>query len=767
MEKLIYDPLLPPPLLAALWALACAACLVYIAWRPTRIALPRRMLLAVLHFLPFAAVLFILHRPTWVRYGGEEGKRPILSVLVDSSASMAAEDAGAGRSRYAAARQIVDDCRRAWNADFELRLSSFDKMPKPWDEKLAQPNGSVTNIEAAVEAAAKETPTAALALVLTDGIHNAASSDLVAAARSARAAGLPVYTHTLGSNLTVRDIGVVLSNSEELAFVRQRARIPVNITQIGYDNTEVEIHLMQGLVSVEKKKVRFEAGTPEVVVDFFVTRDDPGLYTYEVGIKPQKGEAITTNNYRRMSVRVVNERVRILLAEGKPYWDSKFLVRLLRRDPNVLLSTATHIRADKIIIEPPSPEDGDGKQKVPPLSPPRDPRHPLEDRSFLAQFQVLMLGRDADAFLTVTAIENVRDWVSRSGGHLVCTRGRPMAEQQMSTAMAAMLPVSWKQSGEKKIGVNLTERGRALALFEASDAKGAWKDDPEVLLKSLPSLVTATSIDKERSLTVVLARTQTQENDPMAVLSVQAYGSGKCIVMEGQGMWRWAFRPPGDDIRGEDIYRAFWSNMTRWLAGSSDFLPSQAMALRAGKPLYHSGERPVLYVMLKEAENADKNPATPKDKTPAVSRIDIVRQEPAGGLDKTFQKLSVVSRPMPRDPAMQYVELPELDEGHYQARLANIEPPVEAAFEVLPPLREKFDMRARPEAMAQFSKLTDARALEFNELKDLGKVYGEYIKRNKPSQEIKRPAWDSPYLLLALFAWMTATWTLRRRWGAI
>ena len=45
--------------------------------------------------------------------------------------------------------------------------------------------------------------------------------------------------------------------------------------------------------------------------------------------------------------------------------------------------------------------------------------------------------------------------------------------------------------------------------------------------------------------------------------------------------------------------------MVRWLAGSNEFLPSQNIALRAGKPLYQPGERPVLYVLRREAKETE------------------------------------------------------------------------------------------------------------------------------------------------------------------
>ncbi len=776
MESFVFDPLLPAPLLAALWVLAALAALAYVFWRPTRLPLSKRLALGALHLLPCAGLIVLLYRPSIVTITGSSGGKPVLSVFVDSSASMATDDTESGTDRFRQAVTSIKEHLPAWTKDFEVRLHVFDGAPRSVADaaelERVPPNGSSTDLAAAVQAGIAENPKPAIALLISDGIHNA-SSDLQAAARSARAAGVPFFTCAIGSDVAVKDIGVVLSGSEELAFVGQKMRIPVTITQTGFDNTTVEAELQREGKIVDKKSVRFEKGAAEVSTEFTVSHDSAGLFVYEIVVPPRKNEAVTSNNRRRMSLRVVNERIAILFLEGKPYWDSKFLVRVLRRDPNVLLTTALQIRGDKVIYEPPNSDDEANAKAAPAASPapsgkppelPRDPVRPLEDRAFLGGFQVVMLGRDADAFLTPAAIENLREWVARSGGHLVCTRGRPVQETTLTPPLAALLPVAWKTDAEKHLQVKLTERGRALALFEAAAASNPdarpQDTDPSIALKSLPSLVTATSVDKERTLTVVLARGEDNSGQPMAILSVQNYGAGKSVVMEGQGMWRWGFRPPDDTLHGEDVFHAFWTNMIRWLAGSNEFLPSQNIVLRPGKPLYQPGERPVLYVLRREAKEAAQGPALTQ---PRSYRIDI-----NGGVEgKPPASTQVIAQPVPREANMFQAELDPLDEGQYTARLVDTTPAVDAAFEVLPPLRERLDLRARPDLLQELSALTDARALDIKEFSTLGTLYRDFVKQHKPGSETKRPAWDQPWILGLFLAGFGLAWWTRRKWGAI
>jgi hypothetical protein len=228
--------------------------------------------------------------------------------------------------------------------------------------------------------------------------------------------------------------------------------------------------------------------------------------------------------------------------------------------------------------------------------------------------------------------------------------------------------------------------------------------------------------------------------------------------MEGQGMWRWGFRSPDDTLHGEDVFRAFWSNMVRWLSGSNEFLPSQNIALRPGKPLYQPGERPVMYVLRREAREGSSALSQPKN-----YRVEIQR----GSEKKDGSAAFAIAQPVPREANMFQAEFEPLDEGQYVARLADTTPAVETAFEILPPLKERLDLRARPDLLQELSQLTDGKAVDIKDLAKLGTFYREFVRQHRPGSELKRPAWDRPWILGLFFAWFAFAWWTRRRWGAI
>src|SRR5947208_7080138 len=113
METLIFDPIFPAPLLAALGVLAALAAVAYALWRPTRLALSKRLTLAALHFVPCAGTILLLFRPSIVTITGSSGGKPALDVFVDSSASMATDDSesenAAGPTRFKQAFASIKD----------------------------------------------------------------------------------------------------------------------------------------------------------------------------------------------------------------------------------------------------------------------------------------------------------------------------------------------------------------------------------------------------------------------------------------------------------------------------------------------------------------------------------------------------------------------------------------------------------------------------------------------------------------------------------
>src|SRR5262245_27435238 len=125
MSSLSFEPLIPLALWVAL-ALAGVALATWYGWKRPGAVTPRRWsTIMALMALGFALVMIILLNPTWVEPIAPPAGKPTLTVLIDSSASMASADLADGQTRYGRAAQIAQACVKDLSNRFDVRVAAF------------------------------------------------------------------------------------------------------------------------------------------------------------------------------------------------------------------------------------------------------------------------------------------------------------------------------------------------------------------------------------------------------------------------------------------------------------------------------------------------------------------------------------------------------------------------------------------------------------------------------------------------------------------
>src|ERR1700723_1953934 len=149
MTDLTFEPLIP----SSLWlALAVAGAVVlawYVLYRPPSVPKARWGIMIVFMSGAFALVLTLLLNPTWAHQVDSSGGKPLVTVLMDDTESMATPDATGGVSRFAAASQAARDIAGSLGADFDVRVETFDQSVKPVDPAdltNMSPTGSSTDV---------------------------------------------------------------------------------------------------------------------------------------------------------------------------------------------------------------------------------------------------------------------------------------------------------------------------------------------------------------------------------------------------------------------------------------------------------------------------------------------------------------------------------------------------------------------------------------------------------------------------------------------
>src|SRR6185436_13462890 len=219
-----FEPLIPSSLWLALALGGAALWIWYARRRPGGISRPRWMGAIGLMGCGIIAALVVLLNPTWVRPIPPPAGKPLLTILVDESASMATPDVQGGGTRYQGASDLAASVAKKLEGEFEVRVKGFaDGISARGIAELPQrkPEGKGTNLAGAVGAALEEDrPRGQAVLLLSDGIQNTGgnASDVLDAVRLAKANGAPVFTKTFGGEGRGWDVAVELRSPQDLSF---------------------------------------------------------------------------------------------------------------------------------------------------------------------------------------------------------------------------------------------------------------------------------------------------------------------------------------------------------------------------------------------------------------------------------------------------------------------------------------------------------------------------------------------------------------------
>ena len=767
MQYVTLEPQIP----LALWvplALAAAALLVaYGLAARDRLSRGRRAGVMALMTVALALPLVILLNPTWLeRIPPPEGK-PVLTILVDYSASMATRDVEGGKTRYELASQYAAEAARELEDRYEVRLRCFadDSSPTSAEDLAARlPDGATTDLaEAILDALDADRPQGQAVMILSDGIHNAPGgwAPLRESVAKAKAMATPLYVKTVGGQTEVRDLEIELDRPrEEVAFVGQSVPVVVSLRTQGSLTGKTRLQLVLGDEVVEQRDVDLTSGG-ETQETFMLTQETSGLHRYEIRAEPLPGEVTPMNNTVGLLVRVIDEPVRVLLLEGKPYWDTKFLIRTLAADRSIELTAVVKLAEGRLLqrqITRVPATGGSTTTDVPAGGAAEEPSDAstlrdeqwairqdaaeiLADAETLASYQVVILGRDAEVFLSDEALLRLEKWLKQRECFLVCFRGQPMS--QIPQRLGRLMPVRWTPSRDPQhFRVKMTDSGRRLRWLPAA------ADDA---LAELPPLATTARIEgREVAGTLATVASGTQErNSP--VISYLRVGMGRVVVVEGAGMWRWAFLPPKDQ-QHDETYGLLWRNLIRWLVTDVELRPSQRMALLPQEISFATTDQAAADLIIREEYLGEKVPEVELSGT-SLTEPRRVTPVPAGSEPGRFR---VVFGPLP--------------EGQYRARVVNAavqDDSAEAAFDVRPS-DEALKVEAKPQEMKiEIAGPSGGEVLEDTDPRSLADRFEQHLVRTRPERMTRTTAWDRWWLLAAALALWGSTWGMRRWSGLV
>ena len=658
---------------------------------------------------------------------------PKLAILIDTSASMARADVMIGQDEPTTRLDAVTD---AWLNDSriaqlrrhaDIELLAFNDQVQPADQQDLQPTGTSTRLYAALERSRADAT-----LILSDGHDTTPAATHATFEQAGR-----LYASPVGTPRSSPDLAIDAWPESDRLFEGQSTTITATLRNRGFDALPAVVELLHNGEVIERSLLKTDSENAKLTYEIKPALK-PGLaveaHQYTVRVRLGEGvEAYTANNQQDLFVQVSRGKVRVLLLEGEPYWDTRSLSRVIGAHPRFDLTAVYGFgerRRSRVLGE--SYEVGS------------DPADQLE------RFDIVVLGRRVDRLVDEGFGKRLIDYV-QDGGAVVFARGQafdtanPLG-RELDTTTQALSPGRWARPiiGAMRVRLN-----------EADDAPSALSElADQAVISRLPGMLAATRIEQRKTASLILLEQQQGDaSPPMAALTTLRVGSGIAMAVLTEGLWRWELLPGiEEDEQAESAYEVFWIRGLQWLASGGDFLPGQDIALEADRLSMTPGQSTTLTISTRyiEADTPDLRLSaigTDGSKTPIPLRSETL----ANRFSASY---------MPSKPGITRFIL----EAPGRPDLIDPDHPLTTSIAVVERSREKRDTAAQPKRLKAITEATGGQCLELDEPEPLIE-YLQTLQMTRGTQDTTAYDFNRWPVFLWIVGCLGLEWVLRRRSG--
>ncbi|MEL7482747.1 MAG: hypothetical protein AAFN41_00195 [Planctomycetota bacterium] len=593
------------PLPGFAWALICVAAvaLAVVSYRGLAGHAARRWLFGGARALLLVALMLLLAGPQLER-ANERTEQDWVIVLADRSVSMSIGDGEAGTTRDDQLREALNAASptlRELSATRRVLALGFDSgvydLDRDEDGMLlaGDADGAQTllgrSLAAALDRAAAR-PVAGV-VILSDG---ATADDIERRSlQRLRSERIPVFAVPLGSRDPVGDLAVASVDAPAAGFVGDRVPVRVQLGRFGgaqsLGGTLELVERSTGIVLASER-----VGPEQTEATLVATPDREGKAVWDVRLVPDGTDLLEANNAAQVNLRLVDRPLRVLLADGYPRWEFRYLKNLLLREASIsssslLLATGRrHIQEGDVLLA-------------------RMPTSPGE----WEDLDVVVLGDLRAELLSEDQQRQLRDLVSERGAGLLWIAGPGATPQSWrGTELEALLPISLSE-GVAAYGEPVTMTREPLAeqlgLLELSDdAAGGWPEQVSNPQTGWSLLRWAQQLRPEqiKPTAGVLASFDPISSgaEPTPAVLTMRYGAGRVVYVATDEIWRWRY------ARGEALPERFWVPLVRLLGREGLTRSGRPAVLTVAPGRAEVGSTVTIEAQLLDARLVDAGPAS-------------------------------------------------------------------------------------------------------------------------------------------------------------
>ncbi|MCZ6835680.1 MAG: hypothetical protein O7G85_07895 [Planctomycetota bacterium] len=738
------------------WTLLFMVVGLFAFWSYTRLVGGRksRGAMAMSRALLILLVLVVISGPM-LELPRESIEEDWVLVLVDRSESMQIQDAGSSTGRISRDQQLrsileshaemlqeLSEEKQLVYLGFHFGAFDLNASDTNQDETIVQlpvelsdPEGQRTNLNTALEQALQRAAARPLSgvVLLTDGRTDDPPTRSVM--RRLQADSVPVFAVPLGSAEPVGDLAIRRVNAPRRAFIHDKVPVSVELDRLGSAVMDLggTIRLVDQLSGEVLDAIELVPGETRDNVTLIAEPDFPGETIWQVVIDTDQPDLIPGNNIKSINIDLVDRPLRVLLVEGYPRWEYRYVKNLLVREKSIE-SSVFLISADRDFAQ-------EGNLPITRL-----PRSPEE----FAEFDVIIIGDVPSTFFSPDQLDMIRDHVANRGAGLLWIAGeRSTPVTYTGTALADLLPMRGSLSlspiGEP-VNLQPTQLADRLGVLRLTADDGfGWPRELSDPSYRWSQLYYAQKIDPRllKPTTEVLAETvQEFPTGRLPLVMKMRYGFGQSIYVATDEIWRWRYG------RGELYPEQFWVQMIRMLGRESLSNSNQSAVLEVNPRRLEVGQPVRIDLRLLDAELDDER---------RVSVTVILEDEDGNALAEIELRRDVASPDrysaiyLPETAGQLKVKLDDL--GLPELRLTTL-------VEVVAPDDELRHPETDHELLEALATSTGGRILlpeDFGELARL--LPNRSVRTINPLTE---RIWDTPLVFLLFFCFLTFEWIGRK-----
>ncbi|HEY2843357.1 MAG TPA: hypothetical protein VGJ09_06895, partial [Bryobacteraceae bacterium] len=450
----------------------------------------------------------------------------------------------------------------------------------------------------------------------------------------------------------------------------------------------------------------------------------------KVSVSNVEGDREPGNNTMNLRVRALTQKRRILILDGRPRWETRYLRNMFDRDEQWQVNTVIAGANAGDAGFPRGEKDGQF---------PNDP-------AVLQPYDLIIFGEVPRALLKDAELTEIRDFVGNRGGALIFIDGpRMRLKEYAGTALAPLFPVEWKSAPVRDSGMrlSLTDRASGLAPFALSPEKTqnaeVWSN-----LHAPHWLSAATALPGSETLVEASVG-----GKKVPAVVERAFGAGNVLYQAFDDSWRWRYEV------ADQYHVRYWNQMANWMAELPFAVRDKLVSLDAGALVYRPGDSAELRVRLRDGlgrpvTNASVDAVLFRDGQ-RVATIRLIPEENAGGL---FRGRTAALEPGSYEVAVDSAAIAARDS---KARTAFKVEPLETG--------ELTQLSLNEELMRQMSALTGGEYLREENIDRLVDLLAPISQGRVVESDTV--LWQSYWWFVPIVVLLTAEWIIRKRVGML